>query len=294
MSTVTEIETRTLEVPGGTIQCDVRGDLDTAGPHRVLVLAGYPMDATGFGTLASYFTDRPVVTYDPRPVGRSTGAPEDRPLTPEDHAEDLHRVIEALGVGPVDLFGSSGGAVNSLALVARHPDQVATLVAHEPPLASVLPDREPLLSACADIHDTYESAGMGPAMAKFIALVQHKGELPPTYGDQPAPDPGAFGLPTDDDGSRDDPMLGQSIRTIPQFEPDTGALGSAATRVVIAAGVESEGEMAARGAAALAERLGVELTMFPSHHGGFLGGEFGQRGDPDGFAGALRTALDND
>lgn len=289
---MTETETRSLEVPGGTVQYDVRGDLDAGGPHRVLVLAGYPMDATGFGTLASYFTDRPVVTYDPRPVGRSSGAPDDRPLAPEDHAGDLHRLIDALGVGPVDLFGSSGGAVNTLALVARHPEQVATLVAHEPPLASVLPDRDPLLAACADIYGTYASAGMGPAMAKFIALVQHKGELPPTYADQPDPDPAAFELPTDDDGSRDDPMLGQSIRTIPQHEPDLGALGSASTRVVIAAGVESEGEMAARGAAALAERLGLELTVFPSHHGGFLGGEFGQRGDPDGFAGALRAALD--
>ncbi|MGH3308041.1 MAG: alpha/beta fold hydrolase, partial [Nocardioides sp.] len=76
------------------------------------------------------------------------------------------------------------------------------------------------------------------------------------------------------------------------YEPDVDALGSASTRVVIAAGVESEGEMAARGAAAFAERLGVQLTMFPSHHGGFLGGEFGQRGDPDGFAAALRTTLD--
>ena len=285
-------ETRTLEVPGGTVQYDVHGDLGAEGPHRVLVMAGYPMDATGFGTLASHFTDRPVVTYDPRPVGRSAGAPDDLPLNPQDHAEDLSRVITALGVGPVDLFGSSGGAVNSLALVARRPELVATVVAHEPPLASVLPDREPLFAACTDIHDTYESAGMGPAMAKFIALVQHKGELPPSYADQPAPDPAAFGLPTQDDGSRNDPMLGQSIRTIPQYEPDLAALGSSSTRIVIAAGVQSEGEMAARGAAAFAERLGVGLTMFPSHHGGFLGGEFGQRGDPDGFAAALRTALD--
>ena len=289
---MTDTQTHTLEVPGGTVQYDVRGELGADGPHRVLVLAGYPMDATGFGTLASHFTDRPVVTYDPRPVGRSVGARADGPLSPDDHAEDLHRVIEALGVGPVDLFGSSGGAVNALALVARHPEQVGTLVAHEPPLASVLPDREPLFAACDDIHDTYQSQGMGPAMAKFIALVQHKGELSATYADQPGPDPSAFGLPTEDDGSRDDPMLGQSIRTIPQYEPDLGALEGASSTIVIAAGVESEGEMAARGAAAFAQRLGVELTMFPSNHGGFLGGEFGQRGDPDGFAAALRKALD--
>jgi hypothetical protein len=60
----------------------------------------------------------------------------------------------------------------------------------------------------------------------------------------------------------------------------------------VAAGVESEGQLAARGAGALAERLGVELTMFPSHRGGFMGGEFSQRGDPDGFAASLRRVLD--
>ena len=87
-------------------------------------------------------------------------------------------------------------------------------------------------------------------------------------------------------------MLGQSIRTIPQYEPDLVGLRGAPTRIVVAAGVESEGQMAARGAAAFAERLGVELTMIPSHHGGFMGGEFGQRGDPDAFAATLRRVLD--
>ena len=55
--------------------------------------------------------------------------------TTEEHADDLHRLILALDARPVDIFASSGGAVNALALVARHPEQVRTLVAHEPPAA---------------------------------------------------------------------------------------------------------------------------------------------------------------
>jgi pimeloyl-ACP methyl ester carboxylesterase len=56
--------------------------------------------------------------------------------------DDLHRLIEVIGGGPVDLFAISGGAVNALALVSKHPEEVRTLVAHEPPIASILDDRE--------------------------------------------------------------------------------------------------------------------------------------------------------
>src|SRR5438105_4801533 len=59
---------------------------------------------------------------------------------PTVQAADVRAVIEALGVGPVETFASSGGAVTALALVAAHPDDVTILVAHEPPLIHVLPD----------------------------------------------------------------------------------------------------------------------------------------------------------
>jgi hypothetical protein len=32
-------------------------------------------------------------------------------------------------------------------------------------------------------------------------------------------------------------------------------------------------------------------VIFPSHHGGFLGGEYGQTGAPDAFAAKLRQVL---
>ena len=60
----------------------------------------------------------------------------------------------------------------------------------------------------------------------------------------------------------------------------------------MAAGVESEAAMTGRAAAGLATALGVELTVFPSHHGGFLGGEFGQQGDPEAFAARLAEVLE--
>ena len=289
MTTMTEPTTHTLDVPGAVLTYDVRPAAPGSAP--VLLLIGSPMGASGFGTLAGHFPDRTVVTYDPRGVERSTKADPTSPSTPEQHADDLHRVVAALDAGPVDVFASSGGAVNALALVAKHPEQVRTLVAHEPPLASILPDREGALAVCRAISDSYQQRGFGAGMAHFIATVSHKGPIDADFAAQPSPDPGMFGLPTEDDGNRRDPLLGQNILSSTSFEPDFAGLQAASTRIVIGAGVESEGEMAHRGAVALAERLGMTPIRFPSNHGGFLGGEYGQTGDPEGFAATLREVL---
>ncbi|HET9755383.1 MAG TPA: alpha/beta hydrolase [Candidatus Limnocylindrales bacterium] len=288
MITMTESTTHTLDVPGATLTYDVR-KANSAAP--VLFMIGSPMGAGGFGTLAGLFTDRMVVTYDPRGVERSTKTDPASQSTPEQHADDVHRIITELGVGPVDLFASSGGAVNALALVAKYPDDVRTLVAHEPPLAAILPDRESALAACRVISDTYKRDGFGAGMALFVGIVSHEGPIGPDYLSQPAPDPAMFGLPTEDDGDRTDILLGQNILTSTHYEPDFDALRAAPTRIVLAAGVESEGQLACRGALAAAERLGSDAVRFPSDHGGFFGGEYGQAGDPDAFAAKLREVL---
>src|SRR5579872_4972559 len=170
---------RTLKVPGAVLTCDVRPHDSSTQP--TLLLIGSPMGASGFRTLAGYFTDRTVVTYDPRGVERSTRTDGAIESTPDMHADDLHRLISALDAGPVDIFASSGGAVNALALVAGHPEQVRTLVAHEPPAMRELPDAETAVAVCVDMHETYLRSGFGPAMAKFIALVSYQGPLPADY-----------------------------------------------------------------------------------------------------------------
>jgi pimeloyl-ACP methyl ester carboxylesterase len=284
--------THTLEVPGAVLTYDVRRNESSTDP--VLMMIGSPMGAAGFGTLAGHFTDRTVVTYDPRMSDRSRRTDGATQTTVEEQADDLHRLIEALDAGPVDLFASSGGAVNALELVARHPEQVRTLIAHEPPDAAVLPDAEAALAACRDIHETYMRNGTGPGMAKFMALTSNKGEIPADWTDRPAPDPAMFGLPTEDDGSRDDPLIGHTILPITTYQPDFDALRAASTRIVLAAGAESKGEMAHRGAFAVAARLGTEPVIFPSHHGGFLGDEYGWPGQPEMFAANLREVLEED
>ncbi|HEY4726712.1 MAG TPA: alpha/beta hydrolase [Actinomycetes bacterium] len=281
--------THTLDVPGATLTYDVRRN--EASTERILLLIGSPMRAAGFGTLSQHFPDRTVVTYDPRGVERSVKADPASPVTPDVHADDLHRLIQAIAGGPVDLFASSGGAVNALALVSKHPEDVRTLVAHEPPLASILPDREHAMAATRAVQETYQRSGWGAGLAHFITLTSHRGPFTAEVAGQPAPDPATFGMPTEDDGSRTDPLLGQNLITSIDYGPDFDALRSASTRIVIAAGEESEGQLANRGAFAAAERLGTKPVSFPSDHGGFLGGEYGQTGKPDTFAAKLREVL---
>ena len=287
---MTEPTTRTIDAPGATITYDVR-DAETDTDAPILMMIGSPMDASGFRSLSEHFADRTVVTYDPRGVSRSKRTDDANRSTPDEHADDIHRVIADLDAGPVDLFASSGGAVNALALVSRHPEQVGTLVAHEPPAAQALPDREEALAAAADVHETYMREGTGPGMAKFIALTSVQGPIPADYTDQPAPDPAAFGMPTEDDGTRDDPLLAQNMISCTHYEHDFDAVREGSTRVVVAVGAESEDMFTYRAGTAIAERLEADPVVFPGGHGGFLAGEFGYQGDPDAFAVTLREVL---
>ena len=280
-----------LQTPEADLAYDVHGPLPTADGRPPLFMIGQPMDASGFAALASHFPDRTVITYDPRGLGRSTRKDGRVDNSPTVQAEDVHAVIEALGAGPVEMFASSGGAVTALALVTAHPDDVTTLVAHEPPLISVLPDAEAAERAQAGFHDVYVAKGSGAGMAAFIAMTSWRGEFTDEYFAQPAPDPAQFGMPAEDDGSRDDPLLSDRSSAITSYRPDVDAVTAAPTRVVIAVGEESLDTFTGRTSVATAELLGQQATVFPSHHGGFLGGEFGYAGQPEAFATKLREVL---
>jgi pimeloyl-ACP methyl ester carboxylesterase len=284
--------THTLNTPEADIVYDVRGPLPTADGRPPLLMIGQPMDAGGFTALASHFPDRTVVTYDPRGLGRSVRKDGRDDHAPTLQASDVHALIEALGAGPLELFASSGGAVTALELVASHPDDVVTLVAHEPPLITVLPDAEAAARARAGFRDAYEAKGWGAGMAAFIAMTSWRGEFTDEYFAQPAPDPAAFGMPAEDDGRRDDPLLSDRSWAISGYRPDPDALAAAPTRIVVGVGEESEGTFTGRTSVATAELLGQQATVFPSHHDGFVGGDTPYAGRPEEFARKLREVLD--
>jgi pimeloyl-ACP methyl ester carboxylesterase len=283
-----------LETAEAGIAYDVHGPLPTTDGRPPLFMIGQPMDASGFAVLASLFPDRTVITYDPRGLGRSTRKDGRTDNAPTVQVGDVHAVTETLGAGPVEMFASSGGAVTALALVAAYPNDVTTLVAHEPPLIPVLPDAAAAERARAGFRDVYQAKGPGAGMAAFIAMTSWRGEFTDDYFAQPAPDPALFGMQAEDDGSRDDPLLSDRSWAISSYRPDADALAAAPTRIVIAVGEESLGTFTGRAAVATAELLGQQAIVFPSHHGGFLGGEFGYAGQPEAFARKLRDVLDND
>ena len=288
MTTTTHI----LRTPEAAIAYDLHGPLPAADGRPLLFMIGQPMTAGGFTALVAQFPDRTVLTYDPRGLGRSTRADGRVDNSPTVQASDVHALIEALGAGPVEMFASSGGAVTALALVSAYPDDVITLVAHEPPLIPVLPDATAAERARAAVRDVYEAGGGGAGMAAFMVMGSWRGEYTEEYFAQPAPDPASFGMPAEDDGSRDDPLLSDRSWAISSYRPDVDALLAAPTRVVIAVGEESEGTFTGRTSVATADLLGQAPTVFPSHHGGFVGGDSPYAGQPENFGRKLRAVLD--
>ena len=250
-----------LDVPGARLYYERRG----AGP--LLLLIGSPMDSTGFVALATALADEyTVVTYDPRGIGDSS-RDDTGDVTPEQQAEDVHHLVSALGGGPADVFGSSGGAVVGLALVTAYPGQVRTLVAHEPPVIDLLPDSTQLRAEMQDIYDTYRTDGADKAMQKFLA---HAGLMPAAGQQADAP----HWQPSPQQIARmrasTDHFLAHLIRPTTDYRPDIAALRAAPVRIVVAAGATSKGQLPNRTAVALARQLGTPVAEFPGDHGGFL------------------------
>jgi pimeloyl-ACP methyl ester carboxylesterase len=227
-------------------------------------MIGSPMDSTGFAGLAGDYT---VVTYDPRGTGNSSRADTTQDVTPEEQADDVHRLLSALGGEPAHVFGGGGGAVVGLALVTARPAQVRTLVAHEPPVIELLPDSAQVRAQIEDIYGTYRADGAEKAMRKFMA---HAG-LGNASG-QPADAPRWEPSPREIARMRatTGQFLAHLIRPTTRYRPDIKALRASSTRIVVAAGATSKGQLANRTAVALAEQLGMTVIDFPGDHGGFV------------------------
>ena len=152
------------------------------------------------------------------------------------------------------MFGSSGGAVAALTWVATYPDDVATALAHEPPSTWALPnDAEAADRAFQGVREAYQDRGFGAGMATFMALTMWPGEFTDDYFAQPPADPAMFGMPTDDDGSRDDMLLSERAITVTRYAYDLDAIKASPTRVVLGVGEETGDTITARTARGVAE-----------------------------------------
>jgi pimeloyl-ACP methyl ester carboxylesterase len=269
-----------LDVPGGRLYYEVRG----SGP--LLLVIGQPMTSAFFAPLAELLAeDHTVVTYDPHGLGQSTTEDRSRDITPEIQADDLARLVDAVGGGPADVFASSGGAVTGLAFAVRYPDKVGTLIAHEPPVADLLPDAPYVRAAVDEIQDAYRAHGSGAAFGKFVSLIMHDGPVTeagvPLAEWSPAGAGGETPEPSAKQQADDELFFLRMLKPFTRYQPEVDVLRAGSPRVVVAVGETSRGEVARRSADALAERLGTTPARFPGDHGGFMA-------DPAAFAARIR------
>ena len=264
--------TNSLPVPGATLHYEVRG----SGPLLLLICGGV-YDGAGYGPLAAALEDRyTVVTYDRRGNGRSPldGPPEAQRI--EVHADDAHRILEAVGPEPAFAFGNSSGAMIGLELAARHGAQVRMLVCHEPPLFDLLPERDRFRALTDQVETAFHEQGVEAAGETLNAGLQMRGGEPtedepgraPGGGPADAPDPEIMAMM----GRMPANMaffLGYEVGSFARWAPDFAALQASGVPIVPAAGVLSEGEPPHRAAYAVGERLAIRTVIFPGDHGGF-------------------------
>lgn len=265
---MSELRSYRLDVPGARITYDVGGD----GPP--LMFLGSPMDAGGFRPVADRLSaDFTVITYDPRTIGRSVSDDPDADTPPEVQADDAHRVLETIGLGPAGIFGSSGGAVTALALCTWQSAAVTTMIAHEPPLIDMLDDVEDAHRNRDAIAEAYRTGGVAAGIAKFA---EWTGLMMP----------GQQGPPPDPDVVKEQRrvaefLLGHLLFTTTGYQPDLAHLETLGDRMIIGVGATSGDQLARRAAEGLARRLGLTPHEFPGGHAGFLE-------HPQGFAAVLR------
>jgi pimeloyl-ACP methyl ester carboxylesterase len=272
MNRTSAVAVDTLRVPDARLHYEVRGK----GPLVVLVAA--PVDARAFAPLADLLAaDHTVLTTDPRGINRSPVDDPDRDSTPELRADDLSRLITHVDAGPAVVLGSSGGAVSVLALAQAHPEQVGTVIAHEPPLIELLDDRERVHRQAEDVISTHLAGDYLGGWRKFMVMANI--DIPEPVLQQ------MFGGPRDPQDIADNHYQhAHMFRPTARWRPDIATLRSIPTRVMVGIGEQSAGQICDRTSRALATALGIEPTMFPGGHVGFIDA-------PDAFATRLRAVL---
>jgi len=266
----------TLDLPDGRLYYEVRG----SGPH--LLISGSPMTAAAFAPLAEALAgDFTVITHDPRGIGGSRLDDAQAPSGPELRARDLVALLDELGADSVDVFGSSGGAVTGLALVAGHPGRVRTLIAHEPPLLELLPDAADWRAVTDDIVATFHEHGAGAAWGKFMASAGF------VQGDDAPPPPPADHTPSEQEIADNARFFDHDLRATTRYLPELAGLTNTSTRIIVGLGEESGQLNTYQTSVALATLLAEPPVQFPGDHAGFLG-------QPVEFAAVVRSVLQTD
>jgi pimeloyl-ACP methyl ester carboxylesterase len=161
-----------IDAGGVDIHVTLRGN----GP-LVLLLPGAAGLQTGYAALIKLLSaDHTVAVYDRRGHGRGKEKePSIAPLSIEQHAIDAAALVDALDEGPAHVVGSSAGAVIGVELLARHPDRLRSLVAHEPSLLPLIEDGPRWRTWYEDLVAIDRQVGTRAAFDYFFAHLASNG-----------------------------------------------------------------------------------------------------------------------
>ncbi|MFE6553658.1 alpha/beta fold hydrolase [Streptomyces sp. NPDC057746] len=269
---------RSLRVNGATLHYEVRGQ----GPLLLLIPGGTGGAATFEDIVDGLAAEYTVATYDPRGMSRSMLNEPEAEQTVAEHAEDALRIIELLSPDePVRVFGASSGAIVALHLLSAHPERVARVVAHEPPVVEVLPDAADHRALLAHVRGTLRAQGLMPAMTVFAAGLKGDGESAPKPEIKLPPRAAARAEQTMADLPY---FVGRIVPGFMSYAPDIRRLKALSNRLALVGGQDSQGELPYRATARLAEHLGTDLLHFP-------GGHIGLTTHPTEFGESLRKTL---
>ncbi|WP_231974552.1 alpha/beta fold hydrolase [Pseudonocardia sp. HH130630-07] len=160
---------RVVADDGTGLHCEVFGAGRDDAPPLLLVQGGVS-EAGATRQLADRLAQRfRVISYDRRGLSRSDARVPPAGISLWRHAADAAAVVTAVAARPAVVLGSSIGALIGLHLAVAHPDVVSTVIAHEPPMSTVIgdPEREAGLDrvAAAARHDVFA------AVAEMGALI---------------------------------------------------------------------------------------------------------------------------
>ncbi|MFF5210379.1 alpha/beta fold hydrolase [Streptosporangium sp. NPDC000396] len=254
-----------LRVDGATLRYEVRG----SGPLLLLIPGGAGDAASFDGVADELAVDHTVASYDPRGLSRS---PLDDPQARQwvaQHADDAFRLLELLSPDtPAYVVGCSSGAIVALDLLTTHPERIARVVAHEPPVVEVLPDATEHRALLARVQDTFHRDGLMPAVAEFAAGLRRPGAEDPVEAGAATELPPQAAARAERTMANMPYFLGRIVPSFMAYAPDVDRLKALSERLVLAGGADSRGELPYRPAAFLAERFGTELVHFPGGHTG--------------------------
>jgi pimeloyl-ACP methyl ester carboxylesterase len=241
-----------VEANGTRLYCEVRG----YGPPVLMIMGAFG-DAGSFRYVAEALCDEfEVISYDRRGNSRSPRPAGWSRTSIAEQAGDAAALVEALGVAPAVVFGTSGGGTILLELIRRRADLVRGALVHEPALMAVSPSRaEAGREVQRMVTEGRASGGHPAAEERFARWVCTDGVFEAMDRDvrERMLDPSEV-------------FLDIELEMFLSYLPDAEAIRGTGVPIVVAAGEETRGMFLAEGAEWLARQLGCGVRFLPGYH----------------------------